>query len=124
MRQAVQDGTGESLSSKNLRPLIKRQVGRDDDARSFIRGRDDIEEQFTAELACRDVTQFVQDQQVQRSQSPFKPLQCSFIPRNTPKRGVNVLLCNSRANSSGWRLKKVTRINAYRPDCFLTIFTR
>jgi len=35
MRQAIQDDTGESLASKNLRPLIKRQIRRDDHTHSF-----------------------------------------------------------------------------------------
>lgn len=79
MRQSIQDGTGESCTSKNLDPLIEWQIGRDDDACSFIGGRDDVEEEFASEFAGRDVPQFVKDQQVQRHQSLLETFECSFV---------------------------------------------
>ena len=81
MCQSIQNGTGESLASENFGPLIKGQIGRDDDTRSFLSGRDDVEEQFTPELAGRDVTQFIQNQQVKRNQRSFESFQGSFISR-------------------------------------------
>ena len=71
MRQSIQYGTSQSCVSQYLRPLLEGQVRRYNDARSFIRLRNDIEEQFASRLACRDISQLVKYQHIQRCQALF-----------------------------------------------------
>ena len=65
MREPVERGAGESFAAQHLHPLLEGQVGGDDHAGAFIGGADHVEEQFGAQLAGRDVAEFVEDQQVQ-----------------------------------------------------------
>ncbi len=51
--QAVQDGSGESLGTEHLGPLLERQVRRDDHTRSLIGRADYVKEQLAPQFACR-----------------------------------------------------------------------
>ena len=76
VRQAIQHGSSESLTAKHLRPLLERQIGRDDDALLFISPTDDFKEQFRTGFGERNVTQFIQDQQIEAAElfeEPFEP---------------------------------------------------
>ena len=55
MRQPVQRRAGQSLTAQYFHPPLKGQVGRDDQARSFVGGTDHVKEQFGAQLARRDI---------------------------------------------------------------------
>ncbi len=65
MCEPVECGAGEALAAEHFGPVLKRQVGRDDQAQPFIGRADDVEQQFRADLAGRDLAQFVQDQQIE-----------------------------------------------------------
>jgi len=56
MRQSIQYGSGQSCVAQYLRPLLERQVRCYNNTRSFIRLRNDIEEQFASRLACRHIS--------------------------------------------------------------------
>lgn len=57
----IEQAAGETLAVQNLHPIAKRQVGRADEAGAFVGLADDVEEQFRAGLAERDISQFVED---------------------------------------------------------------
>ena len=65
MRQAIQHRSGQALTAQHLRPLVERQVRRHNHTRIFVRAAYDIKEQLTPQLARRNITQLVQDQDVQ-----------------------------------------------------------
>lgn len=77
--QPVQNGTGKAGAAEDFNPLVERKICRNDQARSFISRRDDVEKEFTAQLTCRNIAEFVQDQKVERGQTFFQPLQRSFV---------------------------------------------
>ena len=73
-------------------PRAQQQVRRDDDTHSFISGRDDVEKQFTAQLACGNIAELVKDQQVQCRQSSLESFQSSVVPRFDHLRDLFVAL--------------------------------
>jgi hypothetical protein len=44
--EAVESGSGQSFAAENFGPVFEGQVCRDDDAVAFVRGADDIEQEF------------------------------------------------------------------------------
>jgi hypothetical protein len=74
----VQRRAGEPFAAENLGPVLEGQVRRDDQAIAFVRGGDDVEEQFRPSLARRDVAKFVEDEQVELRELLTQPEQ---VPR-------------------------------------------
>ena len=59
--QPVEHCTGEPFRSEHLGPVLKGQIDGHDDARSFIRRADDVEQKLRSDLGCGHVAQFVED---------------------------------------------------------------
>ena len=59
--QPVQHCAGQPSTAENHDPVLEGQVHCDDQAVAFVRGGDDIEEQFRPSLARRDVAEFVEN---------------------------------------------------------------
>ena len=78
MRQAIQNRSRQSGTSQHLRPLLKRQVRRNNHARSFIRLR---KEELYAE-ALKNFEQFLADGE-KSSEEKAKPFLYFFGPINT-----------------------------------------
>mgnify|MGYP001614518690 CR=1 FL=1 len=68
MREPVERGPGQAFAAQDLHPLLERQVGGEDQAGAFVSGADHIEEKFGAELAGRDVAEFIEDQKIEFGQ--------------------------------------------------------
>ena len=80
MGQAVQHRSGQPFTAHHFGPLFKGQIGRDDQAGAFIRPADYVEQQFRPGLGERDVTEFVQQQDIQPFQVFVQPLQGPRFP--------------------------------------------
>ena len=65
MGQPIERGSGETFTAEHLGPVLEGEIGRHDQAQSFIRRADHIEQQFGAELAGRHVAQFIENQQIE-----------------------------------------------------------
>jgi hypothetical protein len=77
--QPIQSGPGETLGAEHLSPVLRGQVGRHQKAGSLIGRGDHIEEQFSTDFGCWDVTEFVQDQQVQLLELRPEPQEVSLV---------------------------------------------
>jgi len=66
--QTIQQCAGQALGPKHLRPVLKRQVGGNDGGAAFVALGEGLEQQLRAGGRERDVTQFVDDQQLHCSQ--------------------------------------------------------
>ena len=75
MGQAVQQCARQPFAAQDFGPLFKRQISGDDQASTFIRPADDIEKKFRTGLGERDVTQLIQQENVQSLQLFVQPLQ-------------------------------------------------
>ncbi len=64
VRQAVQQGGRHPLALEDLCPLAEGQVASDQQAASFVAVGKDLEQQFSARAAEREITEFVADQQI------------------------------------------------------------
>ena len=73
--EAVEQSSGEPFGSKHLDPVLKGQIGGDDDAGAFVSAADDIEEQFGTGLGERDVAEFVEDEQIESFELLHEALQ-------------------------------------------------
>ena len=73
MCEAVESGSGQSFAAENFGPVFEGQVRRDDDAVAFVRGADDIEQEFGADFAGRHVAQFIEYQQVELRELSLQP---------------------------------------------------
>ena len=60
----VECGSRQPFAAQDLDPVFKGQIGRHDQAEVFIRRADDVEQQLRAEFTGRNMTQFIQDQQI------------------------------------------------------------
>ena len=61
--EAIEKGSGETLGSEHLGPLIEGQVARDDDRSLLVTLAEHLEQQLGAGLRERDEAQLVDDQQ-------------------------------------------------------------
>src|ERR1035437_7431675 len=79
MSQPVEHSSGQTFAAEYFRPLLERQVGGDDHACPFVGRANHVEEQLRTQLACRDVTQLVEDQEVQFGELSLHPRQLAFL---------------------------------------------
>ena len=70
MGESVQQSAGESFGTEHFDPVLKGQVGGDDEAGALVSAADHVEEQFGTGLGKRDVTEFVEDEHLE----PFELL--------------------------------------------------
>ena len=65
MSESVKQCAGEPLGAKDLRLFLEGQIGGHHEAVVFIGPADDLKEQFGPGLGERNVSQFIDDQQME-----------------------------------------------------------
>ena len=65
MSEPIERGPCQPFAAQDLSPVFKGQIGRYDQAETFIRCADDVEQQLRAEFTGGDISQFIQDQQIE-----------------------------------------------------------
>ena len=78
--EAVQQGSGEPLGAEDVGPLVKGQVGGDQDGAPFVALAEDLKEEFRAGGGQRDEAQLVDDQQPEAGQLPLQVEQAAVVP--------------------------------------------
>ena len=58
MCQSIKRCAGQALAAEHFGPLLERQIGRDDHARTFVGRADNVEQQYRAGLAHRQLQCF------------------------------------------------------------------
>jgi len=64
MREAVEERAGEPLGAEHGRPLVERQIVRDQHAASLVALAEDLEQQLGPSRRERHIAEFVDDQQL------------------------------------------------------------
>jgi hypothetical protein len=64
MREAVEERAGEPLGAEHGRPLVERQIARDQRAASFVALAEDLEQQLGPSRRERHIAEFVYDQEL------------------------------------------------------------
>ena len=77
--EPVKQGAGEPLGAKDLGPFLEGQVGGHHEAVMFIGPADDLKEQFGSRLRERNVSQFIDDQEMESLKLFVQPLQSFFL---------------------------------------------
>ena len=80
MSESVKQRTGEPLGSKDLGPFLKGQVCGDHEAMMLIGPTDDFKEQFSSGLGERDISQFIDDQQMESLELFMHSLKSFLLP--------------------------------------------
>ena len=62
MGESVQQSAGEPFGTEHFDPVLKGQVGGDDEAGTLVSAADHVKEQFGTGLGKGDVTEFVEDE--------------------------------------------------------------
>ena len=68
MSETVQQGTGQPLRAEDLGPLVKGQVGGDQNRTSLVSLTEDLEEELRAGLGEWDEAKLVDDEQLEAGQ--------------------------------------------------------
>lgn len=68
MCQAVQQGGGHPFALKDLAPVAEGQIACDQQAAAFVAIGEHLEQQFRAAATEREITQFINDQQIRAVQ--------------------------------------------------------
>jgi len=64
MRQTIEQGSGQAFIAKDLRPIRKLEIGRDDQRDPFIQRRTKLKQQLRADRREWDEAQFIQDDEI------------------------------------------------------------
>ena len=80
MGEAVQQRPGEPFGAEDVGPLVKGEVGGDQDGAPFVALPEDLEEEFRPGGGEGDEAQFVDDQQPEGGQLPLQVEQAPFVP--------------------------------------------
>ena len=78
--QAVQSRSRESFTAEYLSPVLEWQIGRDNQALTFVGRTDHVEQQFRPNLAGWHVPKFIQNQHVEFRELFAKSQQHTFFP--------------------------------------------
>ena len=73
VREAVEQRGGHLGIAKNSRPFAEGEVGRDDDRGALVEAADQVEQQLAARLREWQITQFVEDDEVETGEIIGKP---------------------------------------------------
>ena len=80
VRQPIEHRPGQAFAAAAFRPLLERQIGRDDQALPLVGLADHLEQQFRPGLGEGHVAQFVQDQQILPAQLLEHAFQSAILP--------------------------------------------
>jgi hypothetical protein len=80
LSEPVKQCTRESLGSKDLGPFLEDQVGGHHEAVMLIGPADNLEEQLGPGFGERDISQFVDDQEMESLELFMQPLKPFFLP--------------------------------------------
>jgi hypothetical protein len=76
----VKKSPGESLGAKDLGPFLEGQVGGHHEAMMLIGPADDLEEQFGSGLGEGNISEFIDDQEMESLELFMQSLQSFFLP--------------------------------------------
>ena len=79
MGEPIKQCAGESLRTKDFRPFLESQVSGHHQAMMLIGPADDLEEQFGSRLGERNVSQFIDDQEMESLELFVHSLKSSFF---------------------------------------------
>jgi len=79
MREAIESRSGQVFAAEDFGPVFERQVRGDNDAVSFVRGADHVEQKFRTDFAGRHVTQFIKNEQVEFRKLSLQSQEYSFF---------------------------------------------
>ena len=79
MGQAIESRSGQAFAAEDFGPVFERQVRGDNDAVSFVRRADHVEQKFRTKFTGRHVTQFIKDEQVEFRKLSFQSQEYSFF---------------------------------------------
>ena len=79
MSEPVKQCAGEPLRTKDLRPFLERQVRGHHQAMILIGPADNLEEQLGSRLGERDVSQFIDDQEMESLELFVQSLKSFFL---------------------------------------------
>ena len=80
MNEPIDDGGSSHLVRKDLRPFLEWKIGRERDAASFVTLRDELKEQISCFSFERNVSEFVDEQQIDTIVAAVVPLErCCFL---------------------------------------------
>ena len=77
--EPVQQGSGEPLGAEDVGPLVKGEVGGDQDGAPFVALAEDLEEEFRAGGGAGHEAQFVDDEQSEAGQLPLEVEQPAVV---------------------------------------------
>ena len=80
MSEPVKEGPGEPLGAKDLGPFLKGQVGGHHKAMMLIGPADDLEEQFGSGLGEGNISEFIDDQEMESLELFVQSLKPFFLP--------------------------------------------
>ena len=80
MSESVQQRTGESLGAKDLGPFLKGQVGGHHEAVMLIGPADNLKKQFGSGLGEGNISEFINDQEMESLELFEQSLQSFFLP--------------------------------------------
>ncbi len=79
MGEAVEQSAGEPLGAEHLDPVLKGQIGGDNEAGALVSAADHVEEQFGTGFGKGDVAEFVEDEQIEPFELIHEPLQVVVV---------------------------------------------
>jgi len=77
--ESVQEGAGEPFRAEDLGPLVEGEVGGDDEALPLVGPANHLEKELGAYLGEGDITQLIDDQQLEPLKLFVKALEASFL---------------------------------------------
>ena len=102
MGKTVQQSAGEPFGAEDVGPLVKGEVGGDQDGAPFVALAEDIEEEFRAGGGEGDEAQLIDDQQPEAGQLPLQVEQAPFVP------GLHELVDQGRGGGEAHRQSPLT----------------
>src|SRR5277367_5234115 len=78
VREAVEQRGGHLGITENGRPFTEGEIGRDDDRGTLVEAADQVEQQLAARLRERQITQLVEDDEVEAGEIVGKPTWCAI----------------------------------------------
>jgi hypothetical protein len=77
--ESVEGRADEPFTSQDVGPLLEGEIRRQENAGPFVGCADDVEQEFRSDFARGDITQFIQDQEIEPGQLGLQPQQQAFL---------------------------------------------